>query len=210
MDCTPRRFLKERKLMKDIKLIFATSNENKVKEVEKLLENLNFHIQTMSEIGFTDEIPETGSTLEENSALKAQYLFDKTGLNIIAEDTGLEVKALNGDPGVYTARYAGKEKDPNQNMDLLLSNLKEKKDRSARFRTVFTLIMDGKLKSFEGISNGEIALEKKGKSGFGYDPIFIPEGYSTTFAEMSMDDKNKVSHRKRAFAKVQEYLRSLS
>ena len=188
------------------KLLFATGNINKVKELKSRLESLPFDVLTMREAGFLEDIPETGSTLIENSILKAQYLFTKTGENVLAEDTGLEVDALNGAPGVHTARYAGEKRDPDQNMRLLLQNLKGNRQRSARFHTVITLILSGKQFTFDGYSEGAIAEEKSGQKGFGYDPIFIPENFTETFAEMSMEEKSKISHRSRAFDKMETFL----
>lgn len=188
------------------KLLFATGNINKVRELRSRLENLPFDVLTMREAGFKEDIPETGSTLLENSILKAQYLYSKTGENVLAEDTGLEVDALNGAPGVHTARYAGEKRDPDQNMNLLLKNLEAKNNRSARFHTVITLIISGKQFTFNGYSEGAIGLKKSGQKGFGYDPIFIPKNYRETFAEMSMDEKSKISHRSRAFDKMELFL----
>ena len=189
------------------KLLFATGNKNKVIEIKALLDGLPYEIVSMDEIGFTEDIPETGKDLMENAIIKAQYLFDKTKKNIIAEDTGLEVSALNGAPGVHTARYAGDAKDSTANMNLLLENLIEKEDRSAQFHTVIALIINGELYTFDGISKGEIAKNLSGSEGFGYDPIFIPEGFSTTFAEMSLAEKSKISHRGRALSKMIEFLK---
>ncbi|GLR17365.1 RdgB/HAM1 family non-canonical purine NTP pyrophosphatase [Portibacter lacus] len=189
------------------KLLFATGNKNKVIEIKALLDGLPYEIVSMAEIGFTEDIPETGKDLKENAIIKAQYLFDKTKKNIIAEDTGLEVSALNGAPGVHTARYAGDAKDSTANMNLLLENLIEQEDRSAQFHTVIALIINGELYTFDGISKGEIAKNLSGSKGFGYDPIFIPEGFSTTFAEMSLAEKSKISHRGRALSKMIEFLK---
>jgi len=188
------------------RLLFATGNKNKVFEIRKLLLDLPFEIVTMGEIGFHEDIPETGSTLQENAILKAQYLFDKTGENVIAEDTGLEVLSLNGDPGVRTARYAGEDRDTIANMDLLLSNLGGFVDRSAQFHTVMALILDGTIHTFDGVVKGRIALNKAGLDGFGYDPIFIPENYEITFAEMDIDKKSSMSHRGRALDKMIKFL----
>jgi XTP/dITP diphosphohydrolase len=190
------------------KLLFATGNKNKVKEIKALISNLPYEITTMGEIGFHEDIPETGKTLAENAILKAKYLYEKTSKNIIAEDTGLEVDSLGGAPGVHTARYAGDKKDPNANMDLLLENLNKVSDRSAQFRTVIALILDGQLHTFEGIARGEIASKKSGEDGFGYDPIFIPHGFNITFAEMDLRAKSAISHRARAMKKMLEFLQS--
>lgn len=191
-------------------LLFATANANKVKEVKALLKDLPIDIVTMAEIGFTEEIPETGETLKENAILKAQYLFEKTGQNIIAEDTGLEVEALNGAPGVHTARYAGDAKNPSANMDLLLNNLKTKSNRSARFHTVMALILDGSLFTFDGFAYGEISSIRQGEEGFGYDPVFIPEGYDITFAEMTIEEKSQLSHRANALNQMLTFLTTLN
>lgn len=187
-------------------LLFATGNKNKVLEINQLLNKLPYHIITMKEAGFEEDIPETGSTLKENAIIKAQYLHEKTHKNVIAEDTGLEVDALDGAPGVHTARYAGDSKDPNENMDLLLTNLDGIMNRKARFHTVVALILDDKLYTFEGFAEGNIGLAKSGAKGFGYDPIFIPEGHERTFAEMSMEMKAEISHRGKAVRKLVEFL----
>jgi XTP/dITP diphosphohydrolase len=188
------------------KLLFATGNKNKVIEIRDLLKDLPYEVITMGEIGFTEDIPETGDTLQENAILKAQYLFSKTKQNVIAEDTGLEVDILDGAPGVYTARYGGEKKDPIANMNLLIENLSKKTNRAAQFRTVIALILEGKMHTFEGIVRGTIALQKSGAQGFGYDPIFIPEDYSKTFAEMGLDIKSTISHRARAMQKMIQFL----
>lgn len=187
-------------------LVFATGNINKVLEIRALLEGLPYEVTTMGEIGFTEDIPETGKTLSENAIIKAKYMFEKTGHNIIAEDTGLIVDALNGNPGVHTARYAGEEKDPDKNMALLLLNLEGSADRSARFHTVIALILDGEVDTFDGISEGEIAMQKAGSKGFGYDPIFVPKNHTVTFAEMDMKTKSKLSHRGRALENMLAFL----
>lgn len=188
------------------RLLFATGNPNKVIEIRRLMKDLAIQIVTMSEVGFNEDIPETGHTLKENAILKAKYLFDKTGENVIAEDTGLEVNAMEGKPGVHTARFAGEAKDPVANMDLLLDKLSNCDDRRAQFHTVIALILDGKLHTFDGIVKGEIGRKKTGTDGFGYDPIFIPEGYSESFAEMDIDLKSSMSHRGRALEKMLKFL----
>ena len=189
---------------------FATGNKNKVIELNKLMEGLPFSFVTMGEIGFHEEIPETGATLEENALIKARYLSNAVTMNVISEDTGLEVEALDWDPGVYTARYGGPEKDANKNMDLLIKNLNEQSNRTARFRTIVALIMDGQEFIFEGICNGTISKVKKGEKGFGYDPIFIPEGEKRSFAEMTLEEKSEISHRARAFNKMYSFLKTKS
>jgi len=190
-----------------MKIYFATGNPHKLDEVKKMIRISLYDMLPMSELGFNDEIPETGDTLEENALIKARFIHDKYGVNVFSEDTGLEVASLRGDPGVRTARYAGEDKNPDNNMNLLLQQLDDKEDRSARFRTVICLILNGNEMSFEGFVNGKIAKEKKGEGGFGYDPVFIPNGYSKTFAEMHYAIKNGTSHRYRAFTKMVEYLK---
>ncbi len=187
------------------KLCFATNNSHKVEEVQAVLGN-RFELSTLKQIGCNEELPETGNTLEANSLQKASYLFDNYQVNCFADDTGLEVTALNGEPGVYSARYAGEQRSHSDNINLLLKNLSGKTDRSAQFRTVITLIIDGKVEQFEGVVKGEIIETLRGNEGFGYDPIFIPEGFDRTFAEMSMEEKGKISHRGRAFEKLVQFL----
>ena len=187
-----------------MRICFATHNENKLREINEILGD--FDIVGLHEIGCTEEIPETGSTLSENSKIKADFVTSKYGISCFADDTGLEVEALNGGPGVYSARYAGNERDNLANISLLLKKLKPHSNKSARFRTVITLNLEGKAHQFEGIVNGKIVSELKGEKGFGYDPIFIPEGYDQTFAEMSSESKNAISHRGRAVAKLVEFL----
>lgn len=188
-----------------MKLVFATNNEHKLEEVKQMLDN-RFIILGLSEIGCYEDIPETAETLEENATQKSRYVFEKYGLNCFADDTGLEVEALNMQPGVYSARYAGAQRNAEDNIQKLLSELDKIKNRKARFRTVISLIIDGNETSFEGIVNGNILQAKQGEEGFGYDPIFQPEGYNLSFAEMEMSQKNKMSHRGRAIAKLIEHL----
>ena len=188
-------------------IVLATGNPNKVKEIREVLAG-QFEIKGLTDIGCTTDLPETSDTLEGNALQKARYVYEHYQLNCFAEDTGLEIEALNGDPGVYTARYAGPERDPNNNMDLVLKNLNGHNNRKARFRTVVALILDGKEYTFEGIVNGSIALQKQGSGGFGYDPIFIPELYDRTFAEIPLTEKNKISHRGRAIRKLINFLSS--
>lgn len=187
-------------------LIFATSNPNKVKEVKEILGN-EYQVKSLVDIGCHEEIPETAPTLEGNALQKARYVKERYGLDCFSEDTGLEVTALNGAPGVYTARYGGPEKDPNQNMSKLLHELKNKSDRSARFRTAMALIIGNEEHVFEGIAPGVIAKERSGTEGFGYDPIFIPDGYDISFAEMGKSEKNKLSHRAKALEKMIRFLK---
>jgi len=189
-----------------MKIVFATSNSNKIKEIKALLPE-SISIIGLEEIGCNEEIPETQETIEGNAIQKAQYVYDHYGHNCFAEDTGLEITALDGDPGVYSARYAGPQRNANDNMDKVISNLKDQHDRSARFKTVIALIIDGSVTTFDGIVNGQIIKEKKGEGGFGYDPIFVPEGYNQTFGELSSKEKNKISHRARASAKLIAYLK---
>ncbi|MCH7513771.1 MAG: non-canonical purine NTP diphosphatase [Bacteroidetes bacterium] len=188
-----------------VKLYFATNNLHKVAEVQKILIG-DFEILSLKDLGNTIEIPETGDTLEENSRLKARYLYDTYGLDCFADDTGLEVEALGGAPGVHSARYAGTPGDDRKNVDMLLENLKNAADRNARFRTVITLITDGREKQFEGVVNGKIINERRGNSGFGYDPVFVPNGYVTTFAEMAEEEKNRISHRGISIRKFADFL----
>ena len=186
-------------------LVFATQNENKATEIQGLLPD-NFIVQTLADIGCNEDIPEEQPTLNGNSLQKARYVFEKYEVNCFADDTGLEVDALNGEPGVLSARYAGPAKDSQHNMDLLLKNLKDSPERKARFRTVIALIINGTEYTFEGQVEGEIAHERRGEEGFGYDPIFLPEGNNRSFAQMSLEEKNKMSHRSRAIAKLAAFL----
>lgn len=191
-----------------MKLVFATNNEHKLNEIKEMLGN-RFQLVSLSDIGCTEDIPETRNTLEGNASQKAHYLFEKFGLNCFADDTGLEVEALNMAPGVYSARYAGPQRNAIDNINKLLSELEIINNRKARFRTVISLIINGKESLFEGIVDGEIIREPVGKLGFGYDPIFQPEGYTITFAEMELSLKNEISHRGRAFQKLINYLNNL-
>ena len=190
-----------------MKLVFASHNQNKVNEIKSLLPK-TFDVLSLTDIGFLDEIAETGLTLDENSQIKAQTVFEKTGYFCFADDTGLEIEALNFEPGVYSARYAGDQKSDSDNIEKVLAKLQGMTNRSARFRTVITLIINQNEYSFEGSVEGKIITEKRGEFGFGYDPIFIPENESRTFAEMSMDQKNLFSHRARAFQKMIAFLRN--
>lgn len=189
-------------------LVFATQNPNKAREIEAKLGN-GFTIISLGALGITEEIPETAPTLEGNALMKARYVYEKTGRNCFADDTGLEVEALNSEPGVLSARYAGLQKKPADNMHLLLQNLQGQSNRAARFRTVIALIFEGKEYTFEGIANGQIINEQRGNEGFGYDPIFVPEGHTRTFAQMSLDEKNQLSHRAKAFDKMKAHLQNL-
>jgi XTP/dITP diphosphohydrolase len=190
-----------------MKLVFASHNQNKVTEIKSLLPE-TFEILSLTEIGFNEEIEETGLTLDENSKIKAQTVFEKTGYFCFADDTGLEIEALNYEPGVFSARYAGNQKNDSDNIEKVLLNLQGITNRNARFRTVITLLIGQEEYSFEGRVDGKIIMEKRGEFGFGYDPIFIPENESRTFAEMSMEEKNQFSHRARAFQKMIEFLKN--
>jgi XTP/dITP diphosphohydrolase len=188
-----------------MKLCFATQNINKLKEVQAMLPSTITLIQP-EDIGCQEELPETQATLEGNSLQKASYLFQNYHSDCFADDTGLEIEALNGEPGVYSARYAGEPKNPEANMQLVLQKLAVHSNKKARFRTVITLIMNGVTNSFEGILEGEIISDKRGTKGFGYDPIFIPKGFDRTLAEMTIEEKNKISHRAIAFQKLNNFL----
>lgn len=191
-----------------MKLVFATNNQHKLQEIKHLLDG-SFEILSLKDIGCSDDIPENQDTLEGNAAEKSFYIWNKYGLNCFADDTGLEIEALDGAPGVYSARYAGEQRCANDNMDLALAKLDKIKNRKARFRTVISLVIDGVETQFEGIVEGAILNEKRGKSGFGYDPIFKPDESELCFAEMPMEEKNKISHRGRAIQKLVEYLLKL-
>jgi XTP/dITP diphosphohydrolase len=191
-----------------MKLVFATQNENKAQEIQSLLPEY-FKIITLKDIRCFDEIPETSETLEGNSLLKASFISETYNLNCFADDTGLEIEALDNRPGVYSARYAGTEISAAANINKVLLELKGKTTRNAQFRTIITLILNKSTFTFEGIVRGEIISEKRGENGFGYDPIFVPEGEVRTFAEMSLEEKNKHSHRARAFQKMIEFLNEL-
>ena len=191
-----------------MKLVFATNNKHKLEELQAILGD-QFTLLSLKDIECFDEIPEEQPTLEGNASQKAYYIYDKFGMNCFADDTGLEIKALNGEPGVYSARYAGEDKNSEANMKKVLEKLTKINEREARFRTVISLVIDGEEKQFEGIVNGEILTKKRGDSGFGYDPIFIPEGLDQSFAEMGLEDKNKISHRGRAVQKLVDYLKKL-
>lgn len=188
-----------------MKLVFATNNENKVKEVQSLLPN-HITILSLAAIGCEEDIPETQPTIEGNAIQKAQYVKEHYGYDCFADDTGLEVNALNGEPGVFSARYAGEQRNTDDNMNKLLQELQDKKDRSAQFKTVIALILDGQQYTFEGICKGTIINEKKGEKGFGYDPIFMATGFNETFAEISLAEKNRVGHRGKAVQKLIDFL----
>lgn len=192
-----------------IELIFASHNKNKALEIEKKLGS-SLIIKTLDDVGIHEEIVEDGLTLQQNAIIKAQYVFSKMSSDCFADDTGLMVEALGGEPGVYSARYAGKEKIDNNNMDLLLKNLRGIENRKAKFVTAICLIYQGTQHMIEGEMQGKIIFEKRGTHGFGYDPIFVPDGYDITLAEMDMEEKNKISHRAKAIEKMKMLLDSLS
>jgi XTP/dITP diphosphohydrolase len=190
------------------KLVFATNNAHKLEEISAILGD-KVEILSLKDIHCQVDIPETADTLEGNSLLKAQYIREHYGMDCFADDTGLEVEALNGAPGVYSARYAGGEgHDSEANMRRLLKELEEKENRKARFRTVIALILNGEVHQFEGTVEGHILREKRGSSGFGYDPVFVPEGYTESFAELGEEIKNQISHRARAVQKLAEFLKT--
>jgi XTP/dITP diphosphohydrolase len=188
------------------KIIFATNNKHKLEEVKAILKN-DFEIISLSEIGCNEEIPETADTLEGNAALKAKFVFERYGIDCFADDTGLEIEALNGRPGVYSARYAGVPSNSNNNLMKVLKEMEGQTNRNARFRTVICFIENAKYHYFEGIIKGKIAENPQGTHGFGYDPIFIPDGYDKSFAAMNLDTKNSISHRALAIRKFTNYLK---
>ncbi|NJB83880.1 non-canonical purine NTP diphosphatase [Wenyingzhuangia aestuarii] len=190
-----------------MKIVFATHNPNKLKEVAALLPNID--LLSLTDIGCTEEIPETADTLEGNAQIKANHVTEKYGYPCFADDTGLLVTALNGEPGVYSARYAGEDGNAEKNMDLLLTNLKGKSDRSAYFKTIICLNLNNQQHLFEGVCDGEILKERQGLEGFGYDPIFKPKGFDSSFAEMSLAAKGKISHRGLAVQKLIEFLQKI-
>lgn len=191
-----------------IELIFATQNENKVLEIQHLLPE-SIVVNSLQKINCNDDIPEKEPDLQGNALFKARYIHQKFNVDCFADDTGLEIEALNGEPGVFSARYSGLERDSEKNMDLVLNKLKEKTNRNAQFRTVMALILDGQEFLFEGIVKGKIREKRVGKKGFGYDPIFEPENCGKTFAEMTMDEKNEISHRSRAIQSLTKFLANL-
>ena len=188
-----------------MEIVFATNNKNKLRELQQILGD-DIKLLSLKDINCFEEIPETSPTIEENSMEKADYVFNKFNVNCFADDTGLEIEALDGRPGVYSARYAGDDKNMDKNIEKIMLKLKDKENRAARFKTVVSLILNGKKYQFEGIINGKITIEKVGKSGFGYDPVFMPNGYDITFAEMDAKLKNEISHRGIAVKKLVEFL----
>ncbi len=189
--------------MKEI--IIATNNKHKVEEIQREVKD-KIRIISLKDLGFHQDIPETGSTLKENARQKARFIFEKYGKDCFADDTGLEVEALDGRPGVYSARYAGERCSFDDNIDLLLKEMEGKTNRKACFKTVICLIENGEEKYFEGVCKGNITTERYGNKGFGYDPVFIPEGYGESFAEMSGEEKNKISHRGKAIRELIKYM----
>lgn len=188
-------------------LVFATNNKHKLEEISHLLEG-TYEIIPLEAIGCHDDIPENHETLEENALQKARYIKEHYGCDCFADDTGLEIEALNGQPGVYSARYAGPAKDSKANMQKVLDNMQNQANRKACFRTIIALILDGQEYLFEGRVDGEILTEQHGSAGFGYDPIFRPEGFKESFAEMDLDTKNSISHRGRAVSKLVDFLKT--
>lgn len=188
-----------------MKLTFASRNKNKFLEIERMIPN-KFKLGNLSDLNYFDEIPENEDSIEGNAAYKAKFIHSKFNVNVFADDTGLEVEALNGRPGVQSARFAGIKCDADKNMDKLLFELKKVENRKARFKTVIALVINNKFFQFEGIINGEILKSKKGNNGFGYDPIFKPDGYTKSFAELPIEKKNKISHRAIAISKLIYFL----
>jgi XTP/dITP diphosphohydrolase len=188
-----------------MKLVFATNNPNKIIEIQQLIGN-QIELLSLESIGCFEEIPETADTIEENAILKANYVTQKYGYNCFADDTGLEVMALNGEPGVFSARYAGEQKDSIANMDKLLKKMNGISNRKAQFKTVIALNLKGEQELFTGIASGSIAITKTGLNGFGYDPIFIPDGYKNSFASLTPEIKNKISHRAKAIQQLIDFL----
>ena len=193
------------KLNQIMKLVFASNNEHKIREINSLLGN-SFSLLSLRDVNINEDIPEEEPQLEGNALSKARFVFNATGFDVFADDTGLEIYALNGMPGVHSARFAGEKKDSSENIQKVLSMLGSSENRKARFRTVIALILDKKEYLFEGTVEGTITKEIRGSEGFGYDPVFVPEGKTSTFAEMGLAEKNTVSHRARAFEKLRDFL----
>ena len=191
--------------MTNINLIFATSNQNKVLEIQKILPK-KFNIKSLKDLNYFEDVPENETTIEGNAIFKAKYIYEKFNINVFADDTGLEVEALNGEPGVHSARYAGTTGSSEKNIKKLLKNLKNIKNRNARFKTVIALIIDNKLHIFSGIVEGYILDSPKGNNGFGYDPIFCPNGFDKSFAELTLKEKNLISHRSLAMKKLIDFI----
>lgn len=190
-------------------LCFVTRNANKLKEIQHILGD-GIRLVTLADIGCIDPIPEPFETIHENSKAKALYVWEHYDVDCFADDSGLVIPALNGEPGVHSAHYAGPQRDDKANIRLVWEKLKNKANREAYFLTVITLVLDGEIHVFEGKAEGEIRMEEKGQNGFGYDPIFQPQGYEVTFAEMSLDEKSKISHRSKAFQKLKAFLQTVS
>ena len=190
-----------------MQLVFATNNKNKILEVQQMLPS-TIEIISLKSIGCFEEIPETAATIEENAILKANYITEKYGYDCFADDTGLEVEALDGEPGVFSARYAGEQCNDDDNMNKLLDALSDKTNRNAQFKTIIALNLNGKQQLFTGIAKGEITLNKTGNHGFGYDPIFQPEGFSQTFAQLSLEEKSQISHRGKAIRQLIAFLKN--
>jgi XTP/dITP diphosphohydrolase len=190
------------------KLVFATNNRHKLTEIRAIIPH-GFDVSGLQEIGCTEDIIESSDTLEGNADIKSMFVYKQYGYDCFADDTGLEVESLDGKPGVFSARYAGEEGDADKNIEKLLLELTGVTNRKARFRTVISLVMKGEIRHFEGIVNGSITHERRGKDGFGYDPVFLPDNYSQTFAEMPLDIKNSISHRGKAMRKLIAYLKSI-
>lgn len=191
--------------MKSQQLVFATANKNKIKEIQQVLPD-TIHLLGLDDIGVTEEIPETQPTIEGNATQKAMYIYNNYHVNCFADDTGLEIEALDNRPGVFSARYAGEAKNADDNMNKILAEMQGITNRKARFKTIISLVIDGKEEQFEGVVNGTIITEKRGTKGFGYDPIFVPNNEERSFAEMELSEKNKLSHRAIAVNKLVEYL----
>ena len=190
-----------------LELVFATNNPNKIKEVQALIPD-NIKLLSLKDIGCFEDIPETQNTIEGNAIQKTEYIKTKYGFNCFADDTGLEVNALNGAPGVYSARYAGPQRNANDNIDKLLNELSKFENRTAQFKTVVALFINGKIQTFTGLCKGVITQTKHGEKGFGYDPVFQPNNYNLTFAEMELSLKNEIGHRGKAISKLSNYLNS--
>ena len=192
-----------------MELVFATNNKHKLDEIKAAIDK-SIRIVSLDEMNIREEIPETQETIEGNAIQKARYIFEKYKINCFADDTGLEVEALNGRPGVYSARYAGENCTFRDNVNKLLGEMQNKKNRSAKFRTIIAFVNNGEVNTFEGSVDGEITEDAAGNEGFGYDPVFKPSGFATTFAQMSQEEKNGISHRGKAVSKFVEYLKTLS
>lgn len=190
-----------------MEIVFASCNKHKIKEINHVLGN-SFRLLSLSDLNCADDIPENEPTIEGNALYKARYIHKMTGKNVFADDTGLEIEALNGEPGVHSARFAGEMKDSDANIEKVLSLLGKSTNRKARFRTVIALIVDNNEFLFEGIATGNIISERRGNMGFGYDPVFVPDGHNRTFAEMDLNEKNEISHRAKAFEKLKTFLNS--